>query len=60
MEVLYDRIMKRVLKVEELLGAVNNKPQMVVDLEDKLVNLRSEVFKDISECKLGVQYSVDE
>lgn len=37
MEVLFDRIMKRVLKLEELLGAVNNKPQMIVDLEDSLV-----------------------
>ena len=60
MEVLYDRIMKRVLKLEELLGAVNNKPQMIVDLEDSLVWLRSEIFRDVSDCKLGVQYSVDE
>jgi hypothetical protein len=33
---------------------------MVVDLEDNLVKLRSEIFRDVSDCKLGVQYSVDE
>jgi hypothetical protein len=33
---------------------------MIVDLEDNLVKLRSEIFRDVSDCKLGVQYSVDE
>jgi len=32
---------------------------MVVDLEDRLVGLRSEVYRDMTECRMGVKYSVD-
>ena len=51
MEVVYDKVMRRLVNVEKLLGIIDEKPKMVEDLENNLNILRTELFLKVAECE---------
>ena len=55
MEVMYNRLMARLSGVEKILGSVQGKPKMIEDLENRMVELRSELFLKVAECELHVK-----
>lgn len=61
MEILHDKMMERIGKLENILGASNNKPQMIEDIENKIAENRAQYLYDINKIE-GVlkQHSVQQ
>ena len=55
MEVIYDKVTRRLINVERLLGIVNEKPKMVEELESNINSLRTELFLKVAECENHVE-----
>ena len=60
MEVVYDKVMRRLINVEKLLGIIDEKPKMVEDLENNLNILRTELFLKVAECENHVKETKNE
>ena len=45
MEILYDKILKRIDTLEQYHGAANSKPQIVVELENQISEIRSDSYR---------------
>ena len=54
-ELMMDNYVTRLTHIEGLLEISGNKPKMVTILENAMSDLRSEVFKDISENKMNIR-----
>jgi len=50
MEVMYDKVLDRLVKLEELLGASNKKPKMIEDVEAMVADVRKQEALDV--CSL--------
>jgi chromosome segregation ATPase len=48
MEVMYDKVLERLVKLEELLGASNKKPKMIEDVEATVSELRAQEALDVA------------
>ena len=55
MSVMYDKVLRRVGKLEDILGANNNKPSIAVELESKMADLRSHVLTATQECQVDIR-----
>jgi len=51
MEILHDKMMDRIGKLEGILGASNNKPQMIEDIENKIAENRAQYLYDINKIE---------
>ena len=50
MHVLYDKVLDRIEKIEDLLGAHNNKPKIALELENQMADLRANVLSAVGEA----------
>ena len=48
MEVKYDKVLNRLMKLEMLLGASNKKPKMIEDVEEMIRALREQESMDVA------------
>ena len=48
MEVKYDKVLNRLVKLEMLLGASNKKPKMIEDVEEMIRVLREQESTDVA------------
>ena len=48
MEVMYDKVLERLIGLEELLGASNKKPKMIEDVEATVAELRKQEALDVA------------
>ena len=51
MEILHEKMMDRIGKLEGILGASNNKPQMIEDIENKIAENRAQYLYDINKIE---------
>lgn len=51
MEVMYDKVLERLIKLEMLLGASNKKPKMIEDVEAMVADVREQEALDIASLR---------
>lgn len=51
MEILHDKMMDRIGKLEAILGASNNKPKMIEEIENKITGNRADYLYDINKVE---------
>ena len=57
MEVMYDKVLERLIKLEELLGASNKKPKMIEDVEAMVADVRKQEALDVAALKSALTKS---